>query len=334
MKEEKIIWLNSLRGIACIIVVIAHMLNFHPTIGIYTNGCGKIGVWCFMVLSAYLLYRPYCREKKQFGIREWGAFYVKRGMRILPVYLVVLVLAYIIGYFTEIKEVILHLLGIHGVGHLWYMPVIMKVYLIMPVFIIIKNKVKPVWNVIILIATMVLSAVLSPYRDYVENSTELRWYLPIFIMGMLLALIIETCRKWKMTDSQLYDIGVVLCILVGVSFIPYLREKIWGIAPSGWLQNKYLLYGILWSIIILCITFSRYMKRLLTKSKVLSYIGKISFSIYLIHFPLLVELNKRYTNTWKNGLITVVVSIILAILINKLLEEPLERVRKNKRLYR
>lgn len=328
MKKKNVLWMDSLRGIACIIVVIAHIISFHPTIGIYANGCGKIGVWCFMVLSAYLLYSPYCREKKRFGIREWGAFYVKRGMRILPVYLVVLVLTYTIGYFTEIKEVILHLLGVHGIGHLWYMPVIMKFYLIMPVFIIIKTKVKPIWNVAILIVTMVLSAVLSPYREYVENSTELRWYLPVFVMGMLLAIMIEICRKWKMSDLYMYDIGVILCAFIGISFIPYVRERLWGMEPSSWLQNKYLLYGMLWSIIILCITFSRYIKFLLIKLKIISYIGKISFSIYLIHFPLLVELNKRYINTWKSGLITVVVSVIFAILINKLLEEPLERIKR------
>ena len=103
MKKENILWMDSLRGLACIIVVIAHIVRFQPVIGNYANGCGKIGVWCFMVLSAYLLYRPYCKEKRQFGIKDWGAFYIKRGIRILPVYFVVLIYIYIIGYFTPTK---------------------------------------------------------------------------------------------------------------------------------------------------------------------------------------------------------------------------------------
>lgn len=328
MKKENILWINSLRGLACLIVVIAHIISVNPNIGIYANGCGKIGVWCFMVLSAYLLYRPYCKEKRQFGIKDWGVFYIKRGIRILPVYFVVLVFAYIIGYFTEIKEIFFHIVGVHGIGHLWYMSVIIKFYLLMPIFIIIKNKVKPIWNAIILIIIFALSALLSPYREYIENSTEIRWYLPVFVMGMLLAMLIEVCRKRKLADSHRYDIGIILCILVGISFIPYMREKLWGIEPSSWLQNKYLLYGMLWSLIILCITFSRYIKFLLAKSKILSYIGKISFSIYLIHYPLLVCLSKTYVNSWRNGLITIMVSIALAAVINKLIEEPMEKVRR------
>lgn len=328
MKKENILWMDSLRGLACIIVVIAHIISFHTAIGMYANGCGKIGVWCFMVLSAYLLYRPYCKGKRQFGIKDWGVFYIKRGIRILPVYFVVLVFAYIIGYFTEIKEIFFHIVGVHGIGHLWYMSVIIKFYLLMPIFIIIKNKVKPIWNAIILIIIFALSALLSPYREYIENSTEIRWYLPVFVMGMLLAMLIEVCRKRKLADSHRYDIGIILCILVGISFIPYMREKLWGIEPSSWLQNKYLLYGMLWSLIILCITFSRYIKFLLAKSKILSYIGKISFSIYLIHYPLLVCLSKTYVNSWRNGLITIMVSIALAAVINKLIEEPMEKVRR------
>lgn len=328
MKKDNILWMDSLRGLACIIVVIAHIISFHPTIGIYANGCGKIGVWCFMVLSAYLLYRPYCKEKRQFGIKDLGAFYIKRIIRILPVYFIILVFTYIMGYFTEIKEIFFHLVGVHGIGHLWYMPVIMKFYLLMPIFIIIKNKVKPIWSAIILILIFVLSAVISPNREYIENSTEIRWYLPVFVMGMLLAVLIEACRKRNITDSKRYDIVIVLCVLVGVSFIPYMREKLWGIEPSSWLQNKYLLYGMLWSLIIFCITFSRYIRLLLVKSKIISYIGKISFSIYLIHYPFLVCLSKKYANSWKNGLITIVVSVALATLINKLIEELMEKARK------
>lgn len=327
MKEENTLWINSLRGIACIIVVIAHIISVHPTIGIYASGCGKIGVWCFMVLSAYLLYRPYCREKRRFGIKECSIFYIKRAVRILPVYCVVLIWTYIIGYFTEIKEFFFHLIGLHGIGHLWYMPVIMKFYLVMPVFIIIKNMMKPIWNIVVLIVMLILGAVLNPYNEYVENSTELKWYMPVFIMGMLLAIIIGKGKKRQIANLKCYDLGVVFCIVIGGLFIPYMREKIWGMEPSGWLQNKYLLYGGLWAVIILCITFGKVIRNLLNKSKFLSYIGKISFSIYLIHYPILMELTRKHTNIWMNGLIVIVLSIVFASVINQFVEKPLERVR-------
>lgn len=45
-KLERVKWLHSLRGVACIIVLIAHIISTDSNIGGYASGCGKIGVWC------------------------------------------------------------------------------------------------------------------------------------------------------------------------------------------------------------------------------------------------------------------------------------------------
>ena len=37
-------YIDSIRGIACLIVLTAHIIATDTTIGIYASGCGKIGV--------------------------------------------------------------------------------------------------------------------------------------------------------------------------------------------------------------------------------------------------------------------------------------------------
>ena len=48
-------YLTAIRGFACLLVIIAHILSGMPYIGINVAGTGKIGVWLFFILSAFLL---------------------------------------------------------------------------------------------------------------------------------------------------------------------------------------------------------------------------------------------------------------------------------------
>ena len=53
-RMKKLISINVLRGIACLIVLFAHIISTSATYGMYVSGCGKIGVWCFLVISGFL----------------------------------------------------------------------------------------------------------------------------------------------------------------------------------------------------------------------------------------------------------------------------------------
>ena len=84
--QKKIRYIDSLRGIACIIVLVAHVVASDSVIGRYASGCGKIGVWLFMLLSGMLLIMPYLNSDKNFGLKEWGIFYKKKIIRLLNRY--------------------------------------------------------------------------------------------------------------------------------------------------------------------------------------------------------------------------------------------------------
>ena len=313
-------YLTSIRGLACLMVVIAHIISIIPGVGKNVSGCGKIGVWLFFVLSAFLLTFQWL-NKEEFKAKDVTEFYIKRIFRIFPCYIVTLIIAFLVGYITEPKTLIKHILLMEGMGHFWTIPVEFTFYILVPVimFIIhkIKNKKK---SILFLIIVLMISAILSPYTLYKENSINIRWYIPVFLMGMILAFVYEKFGK-KQKGKIIYDIIFFVSMLIFIVSIPYVRNLIFKIEPDGYLLNKYLFFGLAWSIVILAIQNSKYIINYFNQSKILIYIGKISFSLYLIHF---IVLNKiKVDNVLVNSLLIFIISMIIAIIMNQLVEQPM-----------
>ena len=102
--------------------------------------------------------------------------------------------------------------------------------------------------------------------------------------------------------------------------IPGIRERVFGIQPDKYLQNKYLYISIIWIIILLCIKKSVYLRLALERIRVLQFIGKISYSIYLIHYIVLSYANLYIKNSWIKSVVVIVISIALAALSERFIE--------------
>ncbi len=92
--------LDGLRGLAVLIVIASHLslLGFGLVPGLPVGGIGKSGVYLFFVLSAFLLTRLLLeRTPARFADgRLWVGYAMRRVLRIWPLYLVVLALAWAI----------------------------------------------------------------------------------------------------------------------------------------------------------------------------------------------------------------------------------------------
>lgn len=195
-KSSRIKWLHSLRGVACIIVLVAHIISTDSNFVGYASGCGKIGVWLFMLFSGFFLMLPYIRDDKKFQLKDFADYYIKKIVRIYPAFLITLVLGVVLGLYTFYDASIM-LLFRGAWGHFWYMPVIIKFYFVAPIFIIIyiflKRLSKKNYNAIfigILSVLAIVFAKLYPYELYDENSIRLVWYIPVFVFGMLLVFLL------------------------------------------------------------------------------------------------------------------------------------------------
>lgn len=310
--------LNSLRGIACIIVFIAHWWASDPEYGIYSSGCGKIGVWCFMLLSGFFLMRSLINQSEfHFNIIE---FYVKKILRIYPVYVIALVFSATLGVLPW-RELVGHILIYKGMGHFWYMPVIIKLYIIWPIFALVykllrnNKKLKDVNFVygILLSIICLIFGVVFPFNTYVENSISLYWYMPVFIMGMILAILYLSIVEKK--KSVLWDMVSAFGLVGIIIFTPYMRQLLWNIEPSGWLQNKYLLMSVLWIFVILGLLWGKYIGKLLEKTGMLQWIGGMSYAIYLFHYPILIKLNGFISDRWIKGILLTIFTLAVSWLV-------------------
>ena len=180
-------------------------------------------------------------------------------------------------------------------------------------------------SIILLTIIVIVLAIIFPYTRYEENSINIKWYIPVFLMGMITAFYYNRSEN-KQQKKKLFDIIFAIIILIMLFSVPYFRNLIFKIEPDRYLQNKYIFFGLGWSLIILSAQNSKYIINYLNKSKVLLWIGKISFPLYLIHY---IVLNKiSVDNVFIKSILVLVISILLAIIMNKLIEQPAIKLAK------
>lgn len=319
MQKSKVF--QSIKGIACLIVLYSHIIATNIEYGRYANGCGKIGVWCFMVLTGFLSVLPYLDGTKE--IQEFSLlnYYKQKICKLYPAYIIVLIFAVLLNIFTW-KDMLLHIVCVQGSYHFWYMTAMIKFYLLFPVFVLLLKLVdgsKWIFGIVVSVIA-ILTSVLFPFTQCLGNSMEIRWYIPVMCMGMLLS-VLYSFFKTKIKVNYFWDILAVVSILFIICLTPLMRKLVFSIEPSAWLQNKYLLLGFVWCIFIFSIQFSRVLQKWLKNNKVLLFIGNSSYEIYLLHYVILVKMRDITKNTLWIMLVTIGVTIVMSVLVRKIVDK-------------
>ena len=128
---------DGLRAIACLIVLCAHLLTLSDQYAAYASGCGKIGVWFFMMISGYCSVKPYLDGKK-IRAKQLPKYYLKKIIKVYPLYIVSLGLVFALDL-IDLRTAFLSLILAGTWGHFWFMPVILKFYLIFPLVLFIYD---------------------------------------------------------------------------------------------------------------------------------------------------------------------------------------------------
>lgn len=284
---------------------------------LYLQGCGKYGVWLFFVLSSFLLTKNYVltNSSKQ-------EYVLGRIFRILPLYFICITVYSVANTIKPtIFEIALTIFGLFGPLHLWTIPVEFCFYMILLIIWLIPSQSSR--NIIM--GLMAFSSIIAlNYIPKDSSSINVLWYIPSFYCGYILALMMPRLSAFKF--------GAVIPIVIMTGFIfliPGFQLLLFKIEPSPYLMNMYFPLSVLWGIFILTIlnTKSKLIDRIF-KSNLLLFLGKISYSGYLFHFIIMLELRK----IMGSGIVTVVtsiaISIVIGYLINWAIEMPLYKVRK------
>jgi peptidoglycan/LPS O-acetylase OafA/YrhL len=304
--------LDGLRGVALLMVVVAHLylLNF-----------GWIGMQSFFVLSGFLITRVLLMDRaKAPGFGSYlKRFYIRRLWRILPLYygyLMVMVIvteanepqrghliyafAYLYNFFT-LREGRVHSFEF---DHLWSMSVEEQFYLVWPFVLYWFNNANLrkllVGLVVVGAGLRALTWLTWPF-DIAPSAQPWRplvlyvatWsYLDAFAIGALINFVSLRPRPVHLLIYGLAMMAVGMAVNgIGVGPVfadgPYLSlgwplymprggQAVWGYS----IVNGFLFLSI-------CLIISHDASRRLFSHPVLDFLGKRSYPTYLVHYPIL-----------------------------------------------
>ena len=306
--------LNGLRFIGAFFVIINHteqLKQFYQIgdgISNFAKNIGKLGVMLFFVLSGFLITYLLLAEEKSFGKIHIKSFYLRRFLRIVPLYTLLVILAFMIIptiSFLEIPRMknplkddfttilLLHLFFIPNlataifgfipyIAQAWSIGTEEQSYLIWPLLLrkIKKNRLSLMIGIVLFHFSIRLFlsdqfALQIPYRE----TLQLFWVhfnIDAIAVGSFFAILFinkNPIVKYILNTNFFYFItfSTILMLLLAVK-IPYLH---------------YQFYAILFGIIILNLAVNNSLKRTLEWT-ILNYLGKISYGIYMYHFIVLI----------------------------------------------
>ena len=198
-KPEHFKSLDGLRGIAVLFVVLSHASNakmfIHPIINFHAMG--KVGVYLFFVLSAYLLDRQialaFIANKTSIGY--WKNYFLRRFLRIYPLFVIALIfhgLLNLVGVKTVIDSIIdipLHMILLKGESIFWSIPVEFKYYFISPLIMWFCHKFLE-WSAGKLLFVFVLIVAISIAIELIFHLPLVSTfrYFPIFLVGTIISI--------------------------------------------------------------------------------------------------------------------------------------------------
>lgn len=286
--KNRLLWLDSLKGIACLIVFFAHIIARYPLTVNYSYGVGKIGVWLFVVSSGYLLL---VTAPKELSWKWLGKYYLNKVIKIYPGLILGTLLLYKAGVIVSKTEIVQTLTLMVGPAHLWYVPVVLKFYLVAPLFVFVDRKVdSKLVKFMGLVVLFLFFSIAWPYYNHVTNSVELKWYMPVFIEGIILFYI----PYFEKVKGYIWDIIIVIASGVIVALTPLIRMRFLHLGTPDYLYNKYILLGALWAIIVMALIQGGRIKRFLEWCKLLQWYSIFNYSFYIVHYPIIFILLGRY----------------------------------------
>jgi peptidoglycan/LPS O-acetylase OafA/YrhL len=353
---------DALRGIACCGVVLHHMAYFTPEAGGAVYVLARIvlglGVPLFFMISAFAMSAAY--EHKLSSSNEVRTYVIRRAMRIFPLYLLMLAVYMILQNpiqpdWSLSKTAIVLIFNLtllfglipsiaHGlVWASWSISVECLFYILYP---FIPSRFLKLGILIGLsVAGHFVSFSLSPYIS--PDSIDAPWfwavawyqYIPFFLLGIA-AYLMQKSYDLNYLSRPLFLAGFIFISLIfaTASFIilgwPFDEKH--KIITAKYI-NLLIAFTPLLSLTLLVVTV---LKPGIVVNRATIFLGKISYSIYLIH-PLLVfsliSVYKRSQTTFGDSLIsfsisaflTFIILIPLSYLSYKFIEYPFIRFSKN-----
>jgi peptidoglycan/LPS O-acetylase OafA/YrhL len=317
--------LHGLRGIAVLYVVLSHLGNA----GVFLlplphDAIGKVGVWIFFALSAFLLTTHLSRDLE--GTAPAGptilSYAVQRFFRIYPLFVVVLVLHRLLRHLST-PEVLQHLVLAQGWGELWAIPVEFQYYACMPLIALAARRFsrpRASLALLALLAAVVAWGWAQPAAVF-SNGLNIVPKLAPFLLGSLLALwrLGPPTSARSLPRARVVFMCSVLVLLAATAIYRLMARNHLPEDNAAWLSLAIALAtaGLIDSALDPRLAFSRW---LATRPLVL--IGEISFSIYLLHMFVIATLSMAHLPPTLQAWLALGLAVACAAVSYRLIEQP------------
>ena len=332
-------------------VAVVSVIAYHAFPGVLPGGF--LGVDVFFVISGYLITQLILRDmqERSFSLAE---FYRRRARRILPALLLVLAASALFGWFALLPDE-LHRLGrsiawsapfmanvffarTGGLGgyfdpdadltpliHLWSLGVEEQFYLAWPVLLLLAGRARVIRPT--LSAVIVISLASSFWGGWVRP--EQAFYLPtsraweLASGGLLAALpaagsgaaMALRLRRYRIgTAGVISAVGLALILLAaGLVISTATLSRVWAFAaPLG-------------AVLLIAAGSQAPVNRYLLASRPMVFVGRISYSLYLWHWPALAftRIVIGRTLTHAEAAAAVLIAAVAAYATCRLVEEPI-----------
>lgn len=344
-KDEYFNFVHVLRGLASLIVVWSHLVGWWLPVNqtssnlqsyweslivkpfhLYQNG-GHLGVLIFFLISGYIVAHVSLKE-------DSSRFLLKRFFRIFPALFIVLIISYIISIFsiranlsiplgnnaTEFKDYLYSLFLLDyplgtpsALAVTWTLFVEVLFYSLTAIFIksTKKDPLRSTWYFIIVISIIIILSSINPTINRVAHYV-------VYLFFILLGRIIYLCEKKYIPLFESIILGIV-SLFCYILFYDYLY-------PNSIFNESQIIYTIILAIIIFFAFKIFYNK----KYKITTFLGDISYSLYLIHLPvgtLVLNLLHKNGMPFKYSLlISISACLIVSFFIYEFIEKPSQKV--------
>lgn len=313
---------------------------------------GKYSVDLFFTLSAYLITELLIREQKKNGEIDAKSFYLRRMLRIFPLYYVFIIFAIFVyplfvpdaaigkrhslGLLTYTFNWIVSIFGYPPrtfINHLWSVGVEEQFYLAFPFIVKLIGIKNLKYMALIFLCVGTVSRIIMINTDFFVSAEQAMWTstltrLDALAGGILLAFYLQEKKLFPLTGlfSKLAVIFFSITALALCSSYFSVESNVYNallVYPAATLAGVV----IIWAAISPNLDFSKF--------SVLIYLGKISYGLYVFHlFGLMLAKNilgvslKNNSSAVSIAVLGFALTLIFAIASYHLLEKPFLKLKK------
>ena len=311
MIKTKIDAITGLRGLAALMVVYAHAVSWF-SLPLKINFSGEIGVMIFFSLSGFLM--AYLYIGKKFSALDVTNYAISRFSRIAPAYLFILFLSYIIYtnidpnfiYDISSKNILRHILFSGNVSVFWSITPEVEFYFLFVIIWAAASRYLMKFDVVGILFLVIGSVLILSYRD-IFPGTFIGGKLHYFLFGVI-AGVIRSKIKNEQDKTSITILHIVLIALM------ILMES--GLLPLPFLNNaefySSILTAVVGAVLVFSFTFPSVIAKFLFENKFIIFCGECSFSIYLLHMPV-IYLFQRLLPEQSNDLVSISLQILFLI---------------------